>query len=606
MSGIVGILNLDGAPVERSLLGRLTARIAFRGPDAQAIRIHEHVGFAHTLLRATFESAHEQQPFSFDENAMIVADARLDARQELTQELIRRGRSVLHDAPDVELILHAYIVWGEACVDYLAGDFVFAIWDARKQKLFCARDQLGVKPFFYARVANTFAFSNTLGALRLFPGVTKRLNEQAIGDFLLFGMNQEWETTTFADISRLPPAHVLFADRDGIKTRRYWELRVPQRDLKIRDNAEYTQEFRAIFERAIADRLRTTRVGAHLSGGMDSTSVALLTQRALQAKGAPFDLRTYAIGFNEIIPDREADLAQETADAAGLHLERLEGKDFYSLARLPDSAFLSDEPTAIPALEPLAEINRRISAFRGTLFAGYGGDPLLYPSRTFLRECVARGEWRVLFHALRENWRLNGKLPPFYLKSAFLKKEQQLPPMPARHWLNPFFATRLELDSRWREIQLRNQSANQWRLLAASPFWSNLFTFWDSTSTGLPLEVQFPFCDLRLIDFVGRIPPVPWLEKKRLLRAAMYDIVPQPILKRPKTPLGGFPFHSWVVKHGAPAWLKELIDLPLLAEFTEPAQLHEMTSAPESYPPGVFSRILSTLTLAYWFSRGQP
>src|SRR5438874_13616747 len=113
MSGIVGIINLDGAPVDRLLLEQMTEYMAFRGPDAQQIWIDGHVGFGHALLRTTHESLHEQQPCSLDGEVWIAADARIDDRATLTNKLASHGHQARLDRPDVELILHAYDVWGE-------------------------------------------------------------------------------------------------------------------------------------------------------------------------------------------------------------------------------------------------------------------------------------------------------------------------------------------------------------------------------------------------------------------------------------------------------------------------------------------------------------
>ena len=130
MSGIVGMLNLDGSPVDAALLGRMTEYLAFRGPDRQRVRVMKNVGFGHALLRITEESEREQQPFTLDGRQWIVADARVDARQDLIAELRAREQEELtSDATDVELILRAYCVWGEDCVTHLLGDFTFAVWD---------------------------------------------------------------------------------------------------------------------------------------------------------------------------------------------------------------------------------------------------------------------------------------------------------------------------------------------------------------------------------------------------------------------------------------------------------------------------------------------
>src|SRR5437016_3404159 len=137
MSGIAGILNLDGGPVDRSLLSRMTNFMTFRGPDAQQIWAHGNVGLGHTLLRTTEESERERQPFTLDGHVWIVSDARLDAQHELIEKLEARGEYLKSGLADVELLLRAYRVWGEDCVQHLLGDFAFAVWDGALQRLFC-------------------------------------------------------------------------------------------------------------------------------------------------------------------------------------------------------------------------------------------------------------------------------------------------------------------------------------------------------------------------------------------------------------------------------------------------------------------------------------
>jgi asparagine synthase (glutamine-hydrolysing) len=148
MSGIVGIVNLDGAPVDHALLQRMTDFQSFRGPDAKQIWLNGNIGFGHTLLKTTDESEHEYQPFTLDGDVWIVADARVDAQRDLIAELHAKGQEVQPGVTDVELILRAYLAWGEDCVEHLLGDFTFGIWDGPQHRLFCARDQMGVKCFY--------------------------------------------------------------------------------------------------------------------------------------------------------------------------------------------------------------------------------------------------------------------------------------------------------------------------------------------------------------------------------------------------------------------------------------------------------------------------
>src|SRR5208283_2605748 len=207
MSGIVGILHQDQSPVESRTLKCLTESLGFRGPDGQETWMDGPLGFGHSLLKTTEESEKERQPFSLDGVTWIVADARLDARSDLIALLQDQSRSRLDGAPDVELILRAYHAWGEACVEQLLGDFAFGIWDGMRRRLFCGRDHMGVKPFYYAHLGPLVIFSNTLERIRRHPAVSDRLNDLAIADFLLLQVNQDPASTSFADIQRLPPAH---------------------------------------------------------------------------------------------------------------------------------------------------------------------------------------------------------------------------------------------------------------------------------------------------------------------------------------------------------------------------------------------------------------
>ena len=195
MSGIVGFLNRDGAPADRRLLDQMNDFLAFRGPDARDTWIEAAVGFGHTLLRTTWESATEKQPCTLDGRVWITADVRVDGREDLIRQLQAAGRDPSKDVTDPELILHAYHAWSEQCLDHLLGDFSFAIWDGRMQRLFCARDHFGIKQFYYSLAGGKFLFSNTLQCIRLDPAVSARLNDAAIADFLVHGNNQNPATT---------------------------------------------------------------------------------------------------------------------------------------------------------------------------------------------------------------------------------------------------------------------------------------------------------------------------------------------------------------------------------------------------------------------------
>ncbi len=210
----------------------------------------------------------------------------------ITREI--RGLRVTAGAR-LDVIAEAYETWGEDCVDHLTGDFAFAIWDSRKQKLFCARDHFGVKPFFYAQVSGGFIFSDALNDLREHPEVSDELNETAIGDYLLFGVNQDLSSTTFRDIHRLPPAHRLSVSNGSIAVRRYWEPSVSE-EIRFRDDRSYVQRFLELLSQVVRDRVGTDRVSVLMSGGLDSTSVAAVACEMSE-------VRACTVAYEKLIPD---------------------------------------------------------------------------------------------------------------------------------------------------------------------------------------------------------------------------------------------------------------------------------------------------------------
>src|ERR1044071_9148348 len=173
--------------------------------------------------------------------------------------------------------LNAYEKWGDDCVKPRFGDFAFAIWDDRRQRYFCARDHFGVKPFYYTYIDNEFAFSTSLNSLRLAPRVSNTLNEIAVGDYLLFGVNQDLSTTIFKDIQRLKPGHTLTVANGSITVKPYWTTE-PSEEVRFRDPSSYVERFSELLSCAVKDRVTEDSVAISMSGGLDSTSLAAVAR----------------------------------------------------------------------------------------------------------------------------------------------------------------------------------------------------------------------------------------------------------------------------------------------------------------------------------------
>jgi asparagine synthase (glutamine-hydrolysing) len=556
LSGIAGIFHRNGAPVERALLQSFADFLFYRGPDFRGMWMDGSIGLAHTLLQTTNESLGEKQPASLDGRYWIVADVRLDSRDELINELQRSRRKIRPNAPDSELLAHAYAAWGTPCVDHLRGDFSFALWDASHKQLFCARDHFGIKPFYYTQLGELFLFSNTLNCLRQHPAVSSELNDAAIGDFLLFGLNYDNTTTSFRDIQRLPPAHTLTVSQRGLQIRRYW---TPPTDGHIRyaKPEEYVENFQSILEAAVADRLRGDCVGILLSGGLDSSSVAAVAKEIAGKSAAATDLRGYTYVYESLILDQEGEYAREVGRFLGVPVKLIALDEAQLFERWDDPEVNGPEPLEDPFLARLSDAHRNISGECRVLLSGEGGDDLLdFQMWPHVRDLWRRGEWGALLTDVA-NYLWMRPFPWRGIRARALRLTGKDPDQPVfPPWLNPEFSRRVNLEERWKE---ENRTPNSWPAhpihprghgCLARPVWTHLFEQDDPGATRCLLETRYPILDLRMVNYLLALPPFPWFYKKTLVREAMTGRLPERIRTRPKTPLQGDPVSAQLRRTG--------------------------------------------------------
>ncbi|MDH4186663.1 MAG: hypothetical protein OEV08_06680, partial [Nitrospira sp.] len=249
MSGLIGIYHLDRAPVDPALLQRMIRRIAHRGPDASHTWIEGSVGIGHVMLHTTPESLHERQPWLDETGRLCLAmDGRIDNREDLRNILHAAGFHPRTDT-DAELMLHAYQYWGERCPEHVIGDFALAVWDGPRQQLFCARDILGLKPFYYCLQGSTFCWASEISPIFELETTPRCPNEPMVAEFLTGTIVTNCETV-YAGISRLEPAHSLVIRQDRSTSRRYWSID-PQRRISYAHDDEYAGHFYELFNTAV-------------------------------------------------------------------------------------------------------------------------------------------------------------------------------------------------------------------------------------------------------------------------------------------------------------------------------------------------------------------
>jgi len=541
------MFHRDGAPADLRLFRALTEALSYCGSDASGVWSEGPVCLGNARSATTWGSREEKQPLALGNRLWLTADARLDDRAQLIRHLSASGDEDGPSATDCELIARSYELWGAKCVEYLRGDFAFAIWDARAEKLFCARDHFGVKPFYYAQLDNLFLFSNALDCVRKYPEVSGELNDSAIADFLLFGLNYDEATTSFRDVQRLPPAHCLMVSREGLQMQRYWSPPANGR-LRYRREAEYVEHFQTLLQAAVKDRLRTDRVGILLSGGLDSTSLAATAKELGAQSGGSPDIRTYTAVYESLIPDGEAGLASSAARFLGVPNRRI------PMDRVPPFAWPDDpthrlpEPPDNPFFGAMFEQFHAVAEDCQVLLSGEGNDNLMYFQMwPYVQDLIGSKQWTRLakeglqYLSVRPfPWRgIRARLP------GWLGKVSAADSFPS--WIAPDFAHRLNLQDRWRENgELLVQAAPhpvrpKAHASLALPHWARMFENENASVTRYPVDVRYPFLDLRLVEYLLALPPFPWFFQKALLRKAVAGKLPEDIRIRLKTPFYGDP-----------------------------------------------------------------
>jgi asparagine synthase (glutamine-hydrolysing) len=458
------------------------------------------------------------------------------------------------------LILDAYEKWGDDCVKHLFGDFAFAIRDEHKQRYFCARDHFGVKPFYYTYIDNKFACSSSLNALRVNPRVSNELNEIAIGDYLLFGVNQDLSATIFKDIHRLPPGHTLTVANGSLTTRRYWTPE-PSAEVRFRDPRSYVERFSELLAQAVKERVTTERVAISMSGGLDSTSLAAI------ARSQNKDVHAFAVVYDSLIPDEErhySTLAAQHLDIPITHVNA----DRYDLF---DGEMDQAEPFLISALTgQFNDLLRLCADFSPLMLTGYDGDAFMnvpQPSRS-------RGVKTRIKRLLR-------------------KKPIDTESLPYS-WLDESFAKRTNLVDRWNQPSIA--PANP-----LNPIWTALFEGYDPSSTKLNLEVRHPFIDVRLVEYLSSIPVSPWRVNKHILREAMKDKLPAAVLNRRKTPLVVDPALQ-LVRRASVRCLESFEVSPQLRAFVNLTRRRSL--ADEETSDGLWAN-LRIFALNYWLTNSR-
>ena len=621
MCGIAGVLHTDGSSADARVVRAMTDIIAHRGPDASGFYVQGEVALGHRRL-SIIDLATGGQPMSNEDDSLwITYNGEIFNHADVRPELEAAGHRYKSHC-DTETIIHAYEQYGDQCLTRFRGMFAFAIWDGKHKRLFCARDRLGIKPFYYYWNGRLFAFASEIKALLEHPEIRAEFHEQLLPEYLAFGYTSN-EETLFARIRKLMPGHTLTlscGSNPKLEIKQYWDAPCPKQ-FDTRPDEVWIAECRARLEEVVRMRLMSdVPLGMFLSGGVDSSAIAALIKRM-----ADGPVKTFSVGYNE---SRFSELseARQVAEQIGTdHHEVVVSMDEFFNA-LPRLIWHEDEPITWPSSVSLYFVSRLAServkvvlTGEGSdeLFGGYGRYRFYQLNQQWMRAYsgVPGGVRNAIQNAVADSPLLSASvrrklghtvlgrganIESLYLNNfycAFGVEEQQRL-LTAHFAANPY----ANFLGRWESVA---QSQTLPRLLYADQktYLVELLMKQDQMSMACSIESRVPFLDHKFVEFAASVPPHMKLrgrQGKYIMKKAVEDLLPHNIIYRKKM---GFPtpITAWLMQDQAKVIRDYLRDPDgLLATYVNMAYLDDLLDKHDRGVHDATDRIWRLLNLQVW------
>lgn len=569
MCGIAGICRLDGEalpPQAGAWVRAMTDCLAHRGPDGEGLWQAGAVCLGHRRL-SIIDLAGGAQPMQDVGNTLSVTyNGEIYNFVELRAELEKLGARFRTDS-DTEIILEGYRIWGPECLTRFDGMFAFALWDARRRRLFCARDRFGKKPFFYSLQHGRLHFASELTALSRVPELAFSVDRQAVMRYLAYEYVPT-PNTMYSEVQSLPPAHLLLLEKGQVRVDRYWDMPVPD-ESDPRDERELCEELNRLLSRSVQRRMISdVPLGVFLSGGIDSSIVA-----GLMARQSTAPVKTFSIGFTEASYD-ESRFARLAAKAFGTdHHERVLSAEECA-DELPGIVSRMDVPMADASVAPTWLLSGVAREHVTVALGGDGADELWAGYEHYIGFKAA--EWynalpglarRGIIEPLARHLPASaGYINPRLAVAAFLRGAHApawqrvqtmltaFTPEMQRDILEPewlaaaaegadflrperLFAPTRKQYEHWRPENAASPLARAFHVYVRQFMLDDILVKVDRCSMLHSLEVRAPFLDKDAAEFAARLPlrcKLRGFKRKWLLKKAFADLLPPEILHRNK------------------------------------------------------------------------
>ena len=574
MCGIVGLISTEKDKLFlRTRIEIMKDLISHRGPDGEGTWLEQdtNICLGHRRL-AIIDTAHGHQPLqSQDGDLVIVFNGEIYNYIELREELIKKGHPIIYHS-DTEVLLYAYREWGDDCLKHLLGMFAFAIWDRKKKRLFCARDRIGIKPFYYFWDRRNFAFASEIKSILASSFVKAEPNPQGLQDYITFQFCLGYKTM-FKDIYKLEPGWFMVVQYGNeeltINKSQYWDLNYSTDT--VHDEKWFSSKLLELLENSVAIHLRSdVPLGAHLSGGLDSSTVASLAARTLSHG----KINTFTGAFSDGIAYDETRYAKSLANsiAAEYNEVYIKGSEFPDI--FPKLIYYMDEPAAGPGLVPQYYVSKLASEKVKVVLGGQGGDEIFIGYAryliAFLEKCIL-DSINGSFVGVNNGLNLNSITKNLTTLQSYI-------PMLKAFWKNGLFDT---WDKRYFHlIDRREGSKDLYSDQLFNSDYSSFETFCkifnrsgissitdkmsyfdlkgslpallqveDRTSMAASIESRVPLLDHRILEFIATVPEHIKFKNgdtKHLFKNVVKSILPKDIYER-KDKMGfPTPLEKWV------------------------------------------------------------
>lgn len=531
MCGITGFFNFNSRnqeDINKRIISDMNTSLNHRGPDDHGTYIKKDIVLGHTRL-IVLDPVGGIQPMikkRGNKNIALVYNGEIYNSLSLRSELEAKGHVFSSKNSDTEVLLIAYLEWGEKCVEYLNGIFAFAIWDERKESLFLARDRLGVKPLFYYFDSDVFIFASELKALLAHPKVSARLDSSGLAEIFIMGPSRSPGNGLFKDVKEVLPSECIAISKGDIERKKYWKL-----ISRTHEDDEQTTiaKVRALMEDAVELQLISdVPLGTFLSGGLDSSIITALAAKKVA------NLKTFSVDYEDnhlyfkssnFQPESDSYFAQYAAKFIGSKQEYIFLDQKKLAYALQDSMLANDYPGMADIDSSLLLFCQEVKKHSTVALSGecadeiFGGYPWFQNNDTLFANkfpWIRSTEERVRF--LHPDL-INFISPQNYLSNKYQEAIAEVPKLIGEK----------QLAAKYREMFY----------ITISRFMPTLLDRKDRMSMASGLEVRVPFSDHRILEYVWNIP---WEIKnmdnkeKGLLRRAFADLLPDSIINRRKSP----------------------------------------------------------------------